>query len=520
MKRFALISVSNKSGVDVLAEELVKLGFSIISTGGTAKFLSKAGIPVIPISEWTGFPEIMDGRVKTLHPKVHGAILADLDEPDHLDAMLKLDIKPIGIVVVNLYPFEETVANPESTEEDIIENIDIGGPTLIRSAAKNYKHVAVLTDEHDYEEIVIQLKEKHKVSMEMKKELAKKAFEHVERYDKAIANYFRASLSHAEPCTSGDCELLLKELEISVPVMQTTRYGENPHQQAGYFSDSSKGWEQLHGKPLSYNNLLDLDAALKAILLFKEPTAMIFKHTNPCGIGCGFDLLSAYKKAFNTDPLSPFGGIIIVNKTLDVATVNEINKIFSEIIIAPDYDAVAIDILKKRKDRRLVCYDKNMLIKERPTYEVKSIISGYLVQEWDDEITSETDWKIVTDKQPTSQEYTALSFAWRAVSILKSNAIALTTADQTLGLGTGQTSRIDSTEIAINKAIHFGHNLTDAVCASDGFFPFRDSVELLSKHGIKAVIQPGGSKGDENVIAACNELGISMIMTGMRHFRH
>lgn len=520
MKRYALISVSKKNGIDKFAAELVKLGFSIISTGGTAKFLSGKGIPIIPISVWTGFPEIMDGRVKTLHPKVHGGILADLDEPDHLEAMKKLDINPIEIVVVNLYPFEETVADSYSTEEDIIENIDIGGPTLIRSAAKNFKHIAVLTDGDYYAEVILQLQVRKKVSLELKKELACKAFAHVEKYDKAITNYFYSSMSCAEPRTKGESELPLKKLDISVPVLQTTRYGENPHQKAGYFSDTINGWEQLHGKPLSYNNLLDLDAALKAIMLFKEPTAMIFKHTNPCGIGSGFDLLSAYKKAFETDPLSPFGGIIIVNKTLDVDTVNEINKIFSEIIIAPDYDAVAIDILRKRKDRRLVCYDKNMLINERPAYEVKSIISGYLVQEWDDDITSETDWKVVTEKQPTSQEYTALSFAWRAVSILKSNAIALTTADQTLGLGTGQTSRIDSTEIAINKAIHFGHDLTDAVCASDGFFPFRDSVELLSKHGIKAVIQPGGSKGDEDVIAACNELNISMIMTGMRHFRH
>jgi phosphoribosylaminoimidazolecarboxamide formyltransferase/IMP cyclohydrolase len=298
------------------------------------------------------------------------------------------------------------------------------------------------------------------------------------------------------------------------------RYGENPHQKAGYYSNSVGGWKQLHGKPLSYNNMLDLDSALKAIMLFEQPTAMIFKHTNPCGIGCGQNLLEAYQKAFATDPLSPFGGIIIVNQVLDLPTVNKINEIFSEIIIAPAFDEEALAVLMKRKDRRLVSYDKSQLLLERPEYECKTIMTGYLLQEWDKTIANEENWQIVTKRQPTSEEMEALRFGWRAVSILKSNAIALTTKDQTLGLGTGQTSRIDSTEIAINKAIRFGHDLNSAVCASDGFFPFRDSIELIHKHGIKAVIQPGGSKGDEDVIMACNEMDICMIMTGMRHFRH
>ncbi len=519
MKRYALISVSDKAGIDFLAKQLVEVNYEIISTGGTAKFLSEKGIPVIQITDWTGFPEIMDGRVKTLHPKVHGGILADRDVAEHLQVMSELEIKPIDIIVVNLYPFEQTVANPASTEKEIIENIDIGGPTLIRSAAKNFRHVTILTEQQDYAEVISQLKETGTTSIDLRKQLAHRAFAHVERYDRAISAYFETALKSQE-MKSEEAEPILTELIIQAPLVQSMRYGENPHQKAGYFSNSTSGWTILHGKPLSYNNLLDLDAALKAIMLFDKPTAMIFKHTNPCGIGTGETIAEAYQKAFETDPLSPYGGIIIVNQTLDMATVVKINEIFSEIIIAPEYEPDALDTLKKRKDRRLVSYNAKVLKSDRSEYEVRSIISGYLVQGWDDAITSEQNWQVVTERKPAPEEMEALRFAWRAVSILKSNAIALTAKDKTLGLGTGQTSRIDSTEIAINKALHFGHDLSRAVCASDGFFPFRDSVELLSKHGIRAVIQPGGSKGDADVISACNELGISMIMTGLRHFRH
>jgi len=520
MKKYALISVSDKTGIGVLAQELVQLGYEIISTGGTAKFLMDKGIPIILVSDWTGFPEIMDGRVKTLHPKVHGGILADRDVPAHLNVMTELEIKPIDVVIVNLYPFEQTVANPASTEEEIIENIDIGGPTLIRSAAKNFRHVVILTEKQDYSEVIRQFKETGAITQDLRKELSYRAFAHVAKYDLAISGYFAKSVKQKNSSTDSEAEPIFNELQINAPLIQSMRYGENPHQKAGYFSNTTKGWTQLHGKPLSYNNLLDLDAALKGIILFKQPTAMIFKHTNPCGIGCGTNLLEAYMKAFETDPLSPFGGIIIVNKPLDLPTVTKINEIFSEIIIAPAFEPDALELLKKRKDRRLVSYDAQMLKSERLEYDVKSIISGYLVQDWDSTITSEENWQVVTQRQPSAEELEAMRFAWRTVSILKSNAIALTCKDQALGLGIGQTSRIDSTEIAINKAIRFGHELSQAVCASDGFFPFRDSVDLLSGHGIKAVIQPGGSKGDEDVIAACNELGISMIMTGMRHFKH
>jgi phosphoribosylaminoimidazolecarboxamide formyltransferase/IMP cyclohydrolase len=520
MIRYALISVSDKNGIDLLAAELVKLGFRIISTGGTAKFLNEREINTTQVSDLTGFPEIMDGRVKTLHPKVHGGILADLDNQNHLQIMKELNINPIEIVVVNLYPFAETVVNPESSEEDIIENIDIGGPTLIRSAAKNFKHVVILTEPEDYAETLSQLSNQGTTTYAWRKKLALRAFSHVESYDHDIAEYFNAADEANHFLPPAEDELQLNKLVVTAPLAQALRYGENPHQKAGYFSRNSNCWQQLHGKPLSYNNLLDLDAALQGILLFDKPTVMIFKHTNPCGIGSGDKLPEAYQKAFDTDPLSPFGGIIIVNCPLDIDTVHKINEIFTEIIIAPDFDYAALELLKKRKDRRLVSYIPDLVRAERHELGVKSIVSGYLVQEWDKTVTLEEDWQIVTTKQPTKPEMEALRFAWRTVSILKSNAIALTSHDRTYGLGMGQTSRIDSTEIAIRKALQFGHDLSASVCASDGFFPFRDSIELIAGHGIKAVIQPGGSRGDEDVIAACNELNISMIMTGMRHFRH
>jgi phosphoribosylaminoimidazolecarboxamide formyltransferase / IMP cyclohydrolase len=520
MSRYALISVSDKTGIDLLASELVKLGFEIISTGWTAKFLQKMDIPTIHIAEWTGFPEIMDGRVKTLHPKVHAGILADLDLAGHLAEMQKLDIQPIELVAVNLYPFEKTVADPASTEHDIIENIDIGGPTLIRSAAKNFRHVTILTSTEDYPKTLSQLRKNGKTDLEWRRELAGKAFAHMEQYDKAITAYFYKAAPVCNKERDVYSELALDRLRIDVPLLQSLRYGENPHQKAGYFSQTTNGWTQLHGKPLSYNNLQDLDAALKGIRLFDQPTAMIFKHTNPCGIGSGDNLTEAYQKAFDCDPLSPFGGIIIVNRTLDLPTVHKINEIFSEIILAPDYTTDALELLKKRKERRLVSYDLKRLAAERPDLEVKTTLSGYLVQEEDKTIASEEGWQVVTERKPSSEEIEALRYAWKTVSLLKSNAIALSAADRTLGLGTGQTSRIDSTDIAIRKAQQFKHDVSNAVCASDGFFPFRDSVELLAKHNIKAVIQPGGSKGDAEVIAACNELKISMIMTGTRHFRH
>jgi phosphoribosylaminoimidazolecarboxamide formyltransferase/IMP cyclohydrolase len=515
MSRYALISVSDKTAVEFFAQELLKYDFQIISTGGTAQYLQTMGVPTLAISDWTGFPEIMDGRVKTLHPMVHGGILAQRDNPHHLEVMTELGIKPIDIVVVNLYPFVKTLQKSDVTEEEIIENIDIGGPSMVRSAAKNFSHVTILTSPVDYFAVLAQLQLQGNTLLELRRHLAAKAFEHCAIYDAAISNYFKTIDTHreGEPDTPND-------LLIGVSKKQELRYGENPHQPAGFYSQSEQGWLVLHGKELSYNNMLDLDAALKAINLFEKPTVIILKHTNPCGIGSDYDLVKAYDKAFNSDTQSPFGGIVITNRPLEIELARRINEVFTEIIIAPSYTSEAVTFLEKKKDRRLIQYSIYDLLRNRPDLEIRSIYTGYLLQKWDDSITTQAGWKVVTKKEPNPEQMEALRFAWHTVSILKSNAIALTGKDATYGLGTGQTSRVDSAEIAINRAIKYKHDLTNAVCASDGFFPFRDSIELMAKQGIKAIIQPGGSKGDPDVIAACDELGISMVFTGSRHFRH
>lgn len=524
MSKYALISVSNKTAVEFLAANLITLGYEIISTGGTASYLEQNGVKTIQISDWTGFPEIMDGRIKTLHPKVHGGILALRNDPEHLKIMTEQGIKPIDIVVVNLYPFRQTMQSPQSTHAEIIENIDIGGPSMLRSAAKNYAFVTVLTDPVDYFPTLAQIKTKGNTEESFRQHLAAKTFAHCAEYDVLISSYFKkmdkyvdlAATNQDDPEQSPSQEPLL----LGAPKIQNLRYGENPHQSGGFFSNDHAGLLVMHGKPLSFNNLLDVDAAIKGIKLYSKPTVMIFKHTNPCGIGSDNDITLAYDKALKTDTLSPFGGIVITNDIVTMELAEKINDVFTEIIIATGFIFGASSFLEKKKDRRLLSYDLQALQQHRPEQEVKSIIAGYLAQGWDDTIESEIGWKVVTKLQPTPEQYEALRFAWRAVSLLKSNAIALTTTDRTIGLGTGQTSRVDSTEIAIWKAEKFGHDISRSVCASDGFFPFRDSIDLLAKYGIKAVIQPGGSKGDTEVIAACDEHRMCMIHTGSRHFRH
>ncbi len=515
MIRNALISVSDKEGIDSFATILADLGITIISSGGTALFLRKNGIECTEVADWTGFPEIMDGRVKTLHPKIHGGILADRENEKHLQTLRELGIGQIDLVLVNLYPFEKTLQHPSATESEIIENIDIGGPTLIRAAAKNHQFVTVLTDPGDYSEALLQIKTAKETTAEFRKYLAYKAFAHVESYDSHISDYFKGLVSDEKT------KIFPKELSVRANLREILRYGENPHQKAAYYDNNGKLWNQLHGKPLSFNNILDLDTALKGIRLFTEPTAIILKHTNPCGIGSGNDLTEAYTNAFQTDTLSPFGGIVIVNGVLDLPAAQKINEIFTEIVIAPDYTAEALDFLIKKKDRRLLRYESDLLnATANKEYELKSTLFGYLAQEWDTMDLAKENWQVVTQQKPDERQRKALAFAWKTVSLLKSNSIALTTDKQTLGLGIGQTSRIDSTEIAIRKALSFYHDLSNAVCASDGFFPFRDSVQLLNSHGIKTVIQPGGSKGDDDVIKACDEMGICMIFTNCRHFRH
>jgi len=516
MKKYALISVSDKTGIETIAIELEKLGYTILSTSNTFKHLSQFCQAVVEISELTGFPEILDGRVKTLHPVIHAGILSDRKNEAHRKTMTEMGIENIDIVIVNLYPFEKTRADSSSTHEKIIENIDIGGPSLIRAASKNYRYVAALTDPRDYQPTVELLKRNPHIPEEWSSYLAFKAFSMVSGYDAMIADYFdKLETNRARNIAVPDY------LELSALHTMSLRYGENPHQQAGFYSSRQKGgWTQLHGKELSFNNLLDMDAGFRAIRLFTEPTVIIIKHCNPCGIGSAFTLSDAYKKAFETDTISPFGGIVIVNRVLDLETAVSINKTFTEILIAPGFQDGVLEVLQKKKDRRLIQYNHAWLEKPTNNLQIKTLFWGYLVQQWDlvnDDIST---WRVVSARQPSQYEFDALLFAWKVVAILKSNAIAITTDDRTLGLGLGQTSRIDSTDIAVMRAKKFGHDLSRAVCASDGFFPFRDSIDELYQHGIKAMIQPGGSKGDDEVIQACNELDIAMVFTGVRHFKH
>ncbi len=515
MKRYALISVYDKSGVETLAVELEKLGFTLLSTAATAQHLEKFCQQVIQVSELTGFREILGGRVKTLHPAIHAGILADRDNQSHLQELEELCIDRIDIVVANLYPFAQVSQDPAATPEQIIENIDVGGPALLRAAAKNHRQVIVLTDPGNYQTTLDLLLQGGEVPPAFRLQLAQKAFRLVSHYDATIAAYLDGLQLGELPLQE-----LPQYLDISCSLNQSLRYGENPHQKAGFYTIRNQGWRVLHGRNLSFNNFLDIDSSLRAMRLFTEPAVIITKHCNPCGLGIGDNLSDAYRKAFATDTISPYGGIVAVNRSLDLETAVLINRIFTEIIIAPGYEPGVLDILRKKKDRRLIEYDLEFIAKPDNPWEVKTLLWGYLVQQWDlmDEGTGS--WQVVSQRQPTPEELAALGFGWKVVSLLRSNAIALTTGDRVMGLGIGQTSRIDSTTFAIYKAKKFNHDLSKAVCASDGFFPYRDSVDELFQHGIKAVIQPGGSKSDQEVIQACNELGVAMVFTGYRHFRH
>ncbi len=513
MKR-ALISVSDKQGLIPFARALHEQGYEILSTGGTARAIRQAELPVTNVSDVTGFPEIMDGRVKTLHPMIHGAILGLRDNAEHIAKAEELGIRWIDIVAVNLYPFEETLGKSDATHEDIIENIDIGGPTMIRAAAKNYRFVTVVVDPEDYPRVIELLDLSDEEALKARQELARKAFTHTARYDTMISGYLNRIDEIEQPET----------LQLTAHRKEILRYGENPHQSAALYEDGNlSAIEQLHGKQLSYNNYLDIDAALRMIRKFplegdQSKTVGIFKHTNPCGIGSGNTLAEAYEKAFATDTQSPFGGIVIVNDTLEIEAALKINEVFTEIILAPGFTEEALERLTKKKNRRLIRYDISKLYSD--PNQVVSCMNGVLYQSKDILPDDEAEWKIVTERKPDDTEMRALRFAWKTVALLKSNAVCFTLGDRTIGLGIGQTSRIDSTEIAIRKAEKFGLSLQGCVCGSDGFFPFRDSIDSIHELGIKAVIQPGGSRGDQEVIEACDHYGITMIMTGTRHFRH
>ena len=510
----ALLSVSDKTGLVPFAQALAAAGVELISTGGTARTLRDAGLTVKDISEHTGFPEMLDGRVKTLHPKVHGGLLYIRGNATHESAVKQHGIPPIDLVVVNLYPFEATVAKPNVSLHDAIENIDIGGPSMLRSAAKNHDSVTVVVDPFDYAAVADQIQATGNTTLELRRQLAAKVFARTAAYDAAIAAHlqkeFKVSQTGLPPA-----------LSISAPLGQLLRYGENPHQAAALYGKFNEFFQQLHGKELSYNNILDLTAAASLIAEFEKdsPTLAILKHTNPCGVGQGANLREAWDKAFATDKQAPFGGIIAVNRTLDAACAEAIAEIFSEVIVAPDFSPEALAILQKKKNLRLLKILKSPLGSE--PWDVRSVgANSFLLQQRDLKVTTTADLKIVTKRQPTEAELRAMLFGWRVVKHLKSNAIVYASADRTLGVGAGQMSRVDSSRIAVWKAGEAKLALAGSVVCSDAFFPFADGLIAAAEAGATAAIQPGGSLRDAEVIAAADERGLAMAFTGARHFRH
>lgn len=489
----AIISVSNKSGIVEFAKSLTQLDYELYSTGGTKRALEEANVTVKSVSELTQFPEIMDGRVKTLHPAVHGGILADRNKPEHLEQLSEQHIDLIDMVVVNLYPFQQTVANPDVTEDDAIENIDIGGPTMLRAAAKNFKHVTTIVHPSDYNEVIQRIKE-HRLDELYRKSLMIKVFEHTNEYDHAIVSFFK-----------GDSEEL--------------RYGENPQQSARFVRTSNSkhtiaGAKQLHGKALSFNNIKDADSALALVKKFKEPAAVAVKHMNPCGVGIGTDIEIAFKNAYDADNQSIFGGIIALNRTVTKDLAETLHSIFLEVVIAPKFDKEALDILTQKKNIRLLEIDMTIDNREE---EFVSVSGGYLVQDKDNYEVSKEEMKVVTDVEPTDAQWEAMLLGWKVIPSVKSNAIILSNNKQTVGIGAGQMNRVGAAKIALERAIEINDNV---VMISDGFFPMDDTVELAAKHGIKAIIQPGGSIKDQDSIDMANKHGIAMVTTGMRHFKH
>ena len=509
----ALISVSDKSGIVDFARGLALRGVQLISTGGTARVLAEAGLSVTPVEEVTGFPEMMDGRVKTLHPKIHGGLLARRDNPDHLAAMEAHGIASIDLLVVNLYPFEQTTARPDCTFEEAIENIDIGGPAMLRSAAKNHRDVAVVVDPADYAVVLDELSREGDVQDGTRRRLARKVFAHTSRYDGLIADYLAAA-THEEPFP--------EQLSLRFERLDTLRYGENPHQSAavylepGYAAPCVARGKVLQGKAMSYNNYQDANSALELVRELPACSCAIIKHNNPCGAATGATLAEAYAKARACDPLSAFGGVVAVNQAVDEATAAEIAEVFTEVIIAPAFEPAALELFAKKKDLRLL--DVGPLgDAPSPGLEYKRIVGGLLLQDRDLAILDEAELEVVTERQPTEEEMAAMRFAWVVCKHVKSNAIILTRADRTVGIGAGQMSRVDSTRIAAMKA---QEETQGCALASDAFFPFRDGIDEAAKAGASCIIQPGGSIRDEEVIAAANEHRMAMVFTHMRHFRH
>lgn len=519
MARLALLSVSDKTGLIELAQSLVnEFGFDLISSGGTANALKAAGLPVTKVSEYTGSPEILGGRVKTLHPRIHGGILARRNVTQDVADLDAQQIRPIDLVVVNLYPFEQTIANPDVALADAIEQIDIGGPAMLRASAKNYAHLTVLCNPNQYESYLQELRQHQgEVSLSFRQRCALQAFQHTGAYDRAIAAYLEQQSSDTETNS------LPQTFSVSGQQLQALRYGENPHQPAAWYQTgaTATGWAsatKLQGKELSYNNLVDLEAARRIIAEFADPqnspAAAILKHTNPCGAALGTSLAEAYDKAFNADPVSAFGGIVALNRAIDAATATELTKTFLECVVAPGCDPEAQEILAaKSKVRILILPD----LRSGPAETVKAIAGGFLVQTSDDQIADPNQWQIVTEQQPTPAQLEELVFAWKICKHVKSNAIVVTHDRATLGVGAGQMNRVGSVKLALEQA---GDKAQGAILASDGFFPFDDSVRTAAAAGITAIVQPGGSLRDQDSIKAANELGIVMALTGIRHFLH
>ena len=524
--RRALISVSDKSGLDTFVKGLVELGFEILSTGGTSRFLEAAGVPVIDVSSYTGFPEIMDGRVKTLHPKVHGAILGRPDLPSDAAAIAEHGIVPFELVVVNLYPFEQTIAKPDVTVADAIENIDIGGPSMVRSAAKNHAYIGIVSSPGQYESVLTAL-QGDGLDSRQRRELAAAAFEMTARYDRAISNYMHGLLA-AESDEEGASSDFPATLGLTFEKRSGLRYGENPHQRAAFYveptyADSSlAAATQLNGKELSYNNLLDLDAAVSIVRDFDEPVAAVLKHNNPCGCAIADSLATAFEKAYAGDPVSAFGSIIGFNREVDEATAALLCEPgrFVEAIICPGFSPKAFEMLTtipKWKNNVRLLELAGLANAGATMQEYRRVSGGLLVQDRDDQAGPEDKWEVVTERQPTDDELRDMKFAWRVCRHVKSNAILYAKDGMAVGVGAGQMSRLDSAEIAARKS---GDRSKGGVVASDAFFPFRDGIDAAAAAGITAAIQPGGSMKDSEVIAACNELGMAMIFTGRRHFKH
>ncbi len=511
----ALISAYRKEGIVDLGRRLRKQGVEILSSGGTARLLASEGVAVTPVDEVTGFPEMLDGRVKTLHPRIHGGILARRDLESHTRQLKEHGIRPIDLVVVNLYPFQQTVRREGATDAEIIEMIDIGGASMIRSAAKNHAHVAVVVDPDDYDEIMNELESGGELSPETRRRLATKAFRHTYEYDQGIHRYLAAQTG------TDDAGSPPSRIRLDLERAQVLRYGENPHQRAAFYHEPGEtagtlaAAEVLQGKDLSFNNLLDLDAALALVREFSEPAAVIIKHSNPCGVAVAPTLAAAYAMALETDPVSAFGSIVALNREADGETVECMLKGFVEAVVAPDYSADARDRLRRKKNLRVLRLDVGSE-RQGGAWEFRRIRGGFLVQDWDREPEG-TQWKVVTRRSPSDAEERALAFAWKVASHVKSNAIVFAAEDRTLGVGAGQMSRVDSAVLARRKA---QSSLEGSVVASDAFFPFRDGVDAAAEAGATAVIQPGGSIRDEEVIAAANEHDMAMVFTSCRHFRH